>query len=159
MCIYAVREVVAFHRICPSDWRTVSVEYLHIYDFVKGQDAQRFWDQIPDAKVVDAVIGVMAEVFKYELDYDGNSVSTCEVEFEVEGGNEDGDGYERGKCGFFHFQNDLKQSAYEKEHTVVHAVKKCCAVTDRRLRAELGDCFGEWEGFENEKTIPAGLLS
>jgi hypothetical protein len=38
--LWAVREVVALYTIRPSVWRTLSIEHLQVYNFVRGRDVQ-----------------------------------------------------------------------------------------------------------------------
>jgi hypothetical protein len=149
----AVREVVALYTICHSVWRILTLEHLRICDFVRGRDA-RCWDEVPDEDTVDAAIGVLGDVIEYDLGYDGNFARACEVQDE----DKDEDVYDRGKDGFFRFQDALRKVAYEEEHAVVLVARKYCLVTDKLLREELGDCFDEWRDSEDPRSMPEGVV-
>jgi hypothetical protein len=120
---------------------------------VRGRDA-RCWDEVPDVDIMDAAIGVLRDAIEYDLGYDGNFARACEIQDE----DEDEDVYDRGKDGFFRFQDDLRKVAYEKEHAVVLVARKYCLVTDKMLREELGDCFAEWRDSEDSRSMPEGVL-
>jgi hypothetical protein len=144
--MYAVRQIVALYRIDMPKWRSLSLEYLHIYNAFSGSHANMFQGKDSNVDLVEGVIDAVITTIEYHLGHNGDSE----------------DGFAN---GYFRFSSGLmdgcefRKTAGKREYACVDLVNKYCGKIDQALRVALGEeAYDEWEKSEDEKTVPKGLL-
>ncbi|KAH7396338.1 hypothetical protein BKA66DRAFT_438283 [Pyrenochaeta sp. MPI-SDFR-AT-0127] len=57
---YAIRQIVALHRINPIQWWQISTKYLKIYDLLSEAATEKMWKQASNTEIVEAVINMVS---------------------------------------------------------------------------------------------------
>ena len=135
--MYSVRQIVALYRIDNEAWQSLSVKYLHDdWEIMNEYDlGECDFTYLTDAELVEEVIDTLCKGIEYNLGYTGSYSRLGRDKTE----------WSQDDFELFQYKGSHANTAYEKEHAIVHVVSMYRKKVDCELRWRLGDAYEEWE--------------